>query len=383
MPTISFASPKDVRSTRATAVKFSDLTSSVQWAVPAIQYVAGTYDWMRDFAANPDGSYPFHPDAVERRKYFARSMVRAFAPGETPDPTIVFSDLDPSTGWYRYAAVAVKHGWMTRTGGGAFLPDVAVTTAMVHRALTLALGLKPAAVALNHLHTADGQRFHLPQNFGTTLLGMRLGLRYNSSTEANDVGPKDALTRAQVAYSVFRAKTQPSWNVPDLLQQYEDIQLPFLGPRARAIVQWGVRYVGYPYIWGGEWGLKTAEPSALGGQTRPGFDCSGLAWWLMRKNDDYAWKVAPPRPYAAWSLPQRTTGDMATATPKRIAWKDLKPGDLALYDANGDGTSDHVDVYIGNGYALDSSSTPAGVTIMWIADGWYRDHFMFGRRLFK
>jgi hypothetical protein len=75
-------------------------------------------------------------------------------------------------------------------------------------------------------------------------------------------------------------------------------------------VQWGVRYVGYPYIWGGEWGLKTAEPSALGGQTRPGFDCSGLAWWLMRKNDDYAWKVAPPRPYAAWSLPQRTTGDM-------------------------------------------------------------------------
>jgi cell wall-associated NlpC family hydrolase len=74
---------------------------------------------------------------------------------------------------------------------------------------------------------------------------------------------------------------------------------------------------------------------------------------------------------------------MATATPKKIAWKDLKPGDLALYDANGDGVSDHVDVYVGNGYALDSSSTPAGVTIMWVGTGWYRDHFMFGRRLFK
>ena len=27
-----------------------------------------------------------------------------------------------------------------------------------------------------------------------------------------------------------------------------------------------------------------------------------------------------------------------------------------FYDGNGDGTVDHVDVYIGNGYALDSSA---------------------------
>ncbi|MGZ4133182.1 MAG: S-layer homology domain-containing protein, partial [Actinomycetota bacterium] len=254
MPTIPVVYPKDAgarTTTRATSIRFSDLSSSVRWAVPAIQYVAGTYDWMRDFAANADGTYPFRPGTLETRKYFARSMVRAFAPGEKPDPTIVFSDLDPSTAWYRYAAVAVKHGWMTRNADHAFLPDKAVTTAMVHRALVLALGLKPAAVALDHLHTASGQTFDLPQNFGTTLLGMRLGLRYNSSIEANDVGPQQALTRAQVAYSVFRAKTQPSWNVPDLLQQYKDIQLPFLGPRQMEIVQWGVRYVGYPYIWGG------------------------------------------------------------------------------------------------------------------------------------
>jgi hypothetical protein len=386
MPALPVVYPRDLRSaTRSTSVTFSDLSSSVQWAVPAIQYVAGTNDWMRDFRASADGSYPFHPGAIETRKYFARSMVRAFAPGEKPDPTIVFSDLDPSTAWYRYAAVAVKHGWMTRNADKAFLPDDGVTTAMVHRALVLALGLKPAADALNHLHTSAGQTFRLPYNFGTTLLGMRLGLRYNApeGSEQNDVGPRDALSRAQVAYSLFRAKTQPSWNVPDLLQQYQDIQLPFLGPRAKEIVQWGVNYVGYPYIWGGEWGLNTPEPSALGGQPRPGFDCSGLAWWLMRKNDAYAWKVAPPRPYAAWSLPQRTTGDMAANTPKRIGWKNLRPGDLALYDANGDGISDHVDVYLGNGYALDSSSTPAGVTIMWIGTGWYRDHFMFGRRLFK
>jgi len=42
---------------------------------------------------------------------------------------------------------------------------------------------------------------------------------------------------------------------------------------------------------------------------------------------------------------------------------------------------DHVDTYIGRGWALDSSSTPGGVTIMWVGRGWYREHFRFGRRI--
>ena len=36
---------------------------------------------------------------------------------------------------------------------------------------------------------------------------------------------------------------------------------------------------------------------------------------------------------------------------------------------------------IGRGWALDSSSTPGGVTIMWVGSGWYRDHFKWGRRV--
>ncbi len=70
-------------------------------------------------------------------------------------------------------------------------------------------------------------------------------------------------------------------------------------------------------------------------------------------------------------------------TVRRIAFRDLEPGDLMFYDGNEDGTVDHVDTYIGNGFALDSSSTPGGVTIMWVGDGWYRDHFVHGRRVVK
>jgi hypothetical protein len=370
-------------SSATASITFSDLDGSDAWAKEGIRWVAATNDWMRDFAAKADGTYPFRPDAIETRKYLARAVVKAFAPNATPDASVVFPDLDASSAWYRYAAIAVGRGWMSRGADGAFEPDAEVTMAMLHRALVLPLGLKPAAVALNHIHTHSGETFKVPANFGTTLLGMRLDLRYNAPTgsEDMDVAPHDPMARAQVAYSLFRATTQPAGAVSDLLTQYANVELPHLGPRMLRVVRWGVRYVGYPYVWGGEWGFSSPEPAALGGQPRSGFDCSGFSWWLLRADDGASWKVAPPRPYGGWSLPQRTSADMAAMTTTRIHFGDLKPGNLMFYDGDGDGTVDHVDTYIGNGFSLDSSSTPGGVTIMWVGDGWYRDHFKFGRQI--
>jgi cell wall-associated NlpC family hydrolase len=375
--------------TRASTVTFADLDASDTWAKEAIRWVAKDHNWMRDFPANPDGTYDFQPDTIEKRKLFARSIVRAFAPDARPDPSTTLSDLDPSSRWYRYAAVAVDRGWMGAPGG-AFDPNSHVTMAMAHRALVLAVGLRHAAKALDAIHTRDGVTFDHSANFGTTVLGMRLQLRYNAPTgsESMDVAPSDLLPRSQVAYSIWRATTLPSYVVPNLLGQYQDVRLPHLGPRVRRIVRWGIRYAGYPYVWGGEWGFETSEPSALGGQPRSGFDCSGLTWWLLRADDGGSWNISPPRPYGGWSLPQRTSADMASMTKKRIAYTDLEPGDIMFYDGDGDGVVDHVDTFIGNGYALDSSNSPGGVSIMWVGnagglygDDWYRHHFKFGRRI--
>jgi len=364
-----------VRAIGRSSIFWSDLDRATKWAEEAINYVGAANEWMRDFAPNPDGTYPFQPNTIETRKYFARAVVMALAPIETVDPSITFADLDPSDAFYPAANIAVKLHWMKKTAAGTFAPDKPVTTTMVHRVLTMALGLGAAIKSLNHLHTADGATFALPANFGALILGMRLGLRYNSSNEANDVAPTTPLSRAQVAYSLYRAVTQPSWNVPSLIEQYQDIELPTLTPDQQQIVQWGVEYVGYPYVWGGEWGFTT--PSY--GQTVPGFDCSGLTWWLLRASDDAYWRVSPPRPYVGWDLPQRTSADMATIG--KLPYDELRPGDLMFYDGDGDGRVDHVDTFIGNGWALDSSSTPGGVTIMWVGDGWYRDHFVHGRRV--
>ncbi len=360
---------------RSSGIVWSDLDKSTRWAKTAINYVGATNDWMRDFAPNADGTYPFQPATIETRKYFARAVVMAFAPAETVDPSITFADLDPSDAFYPAANIAVKLHWMKKTPRGTFAPDKAVTMTMVHRVLTLALGLGPAIKSLNHLHTADGVTFTLPANFGALVLGMRLGLRYNSSDESADVAPTTPLSRAQVAYSLFRAVTQPSWDVPELLAQYQAIELPALTPDQQQIVQWGVQYAGYPYVWGGEWGITTSSY----GQAVPGFDCSGFTWWLLRMSDGVYWNVSPPRPYLGWDLPQRTSADMATIG--HLSYDQLQPGDLMFYDGNGDGRVDHVDTFIGNGWALDSSSTPGGVTIMWVGDGWYHDHFVHGRRV--
>ena len=150
----------------SSTIVWSDLDRSTRWARSAINYVGATNEWMRDFAPNPDGTYPFQPSTIETRKYFARAVVMAFAPTETVDPSITFADLDPSDAFYPAANIAVKLHWMKKTAAGTFAPDKAVTMTMVHRVLTLALGLAPAIKSLNHLHTADGVTFELPPNFG-------------------------------------------------------------------------------------------------------------------------------------------------------------------------------------------------------------------------
>jgi cell wall-associated NlpC family hydrolase len=372
------------RAASGPSLRWSDIGRAYRWVRPAANWVGEANDWMRDYRANSDGAYPFRPGRLEPRRLFARAIVRALAPGEAEDPTITFTDVDPESRFHRFANVAVKLGWMTRGQSGAFHPDEPVTTTTVHRAFVRALGLKDTAEEIDGLHTRNGFRFDTPRHVGVLMLGMRLGLRYNNwANESQDVGPRTTLNRAQVAYSLYKATTLQSWVVPYLADQYAGFELPGMTQKRREIVQWGLRYVGYPYVWGGEWGLPSPEPSALGGQPVPGFDCSGLTWWVTRRNDGGAWQVAPPRPYEGWRLPQRTSRDMAAMAPRRIHYRDLKPGDLMFYDGNGDNVVDHVDVFIGNGWAIDSSSSVGGVSFMWVGTDWYRDHFKWGRRIIR
>ena len=283
------------------------------WARPAINFVGKANDWMRDFAANADGSYPFRPDMLETRKYFARAVVKAFAPA-TPvsTPRSRSPTWTPPSRSTSGRTSRCSEGGCGRAGDGRFLPDKPVTMVSVHRVLVD--GARPAIDRrqLNRLHTRDGVAFATPiERSGRTMLGMRLGLRYpQRRSRARRRRRATPLPRAQVAYSLYKAKTlPPCGRAMDRATSTSGIVLPNMGPTRRAIVEWGLRYVGYPYVWAGEWGFDS-RPSAFGGQPIAGFDCSGLMWWLMRADDGGAWDdlAAPPlRGVAAAAARRRPT----------------------------------------------------------------------------
>ena len=359
------------------SIAWSDVTKG-HWAKAAIDHVARTYTWMRDFRASDDGTVPFKPDKLETRRLFARALVRAFASAETTDPTITFPDLAETDRFFRFANIAVKLGWLATDPDGTFVPAGTVSTIDVHHALLAAVGMSELATAAEGIHLRNGTTFEVPDGFGETLIGMRAGFRYNHRDEVLDVLPTTALPRSEVAWSLYRAATMPTW-VPSFLAPYADIELPNLGSRKVPIVQWAIDYVGYPYVWGGEWDTATGKAYCCGAQPIGGFDCSGAAWWVMRSSTQ-AWSNAPPRPYTGWPLPERTSAAMASVRPK-LTWEEVGAGDLLFYDGDHDGRVDHVNVSIGNGWAIDSSSGQGGLTIMWVGSGWYFDNFVHARRI--
>jgi hypothetical protein len=363
---------------RVTDVKWSDVPSG-HWARRAIDHVAAAHAWMRDFKLADDGKYPFRPQNLESRRHFARSVVRALAKDAVVDPATAFADVPEDDRFFPFANIAVANGWLRTDAEGNFRPYDAVTMRDAHRTLVLALGLGDLAAGADALHMRDGTAIETPKDFGTTLIGMKLGLRYNHGDEALDVPrPKAPLTRAEVAWSLYRATTVPSY-VASGLAPYADMELPNLSGKMLRVVRFAVRYVGYPYVWGGEWANTGPSGYCCGYQPIGGFDCSGLTWWVMKKSAA-GWDNTPPREYRGWDLPQRTSAQMA-AVGGRVRWEDLQPGDLLLYDGNEDGTVDHVDTYIGRGWAVDSGSSNAGVTLTYVWGNWYEDHFVKGRRI--
>jgi NlpC/P60 family len=358
-------------------VKWSDVNRK-HWAKEAIDFVAGANEWMRDTKPTADGTSAFSPDAKESRKLFARALYRAFGSGFQPDAELRFPDLAAEDRFFKGANIAVSQGWMQVDTEGAFRPGDPVTTREVHRALVLATGFGDLAEGADGLHLHDGTPIELPKDFGTMLIGMRMGLRYNHGDETLDVGPDSELSRAEVAWSLYRAATVPSW-MHDSLSPYLDFELPNLGGRMREVVSFAVGYIGYPYVWGGEWDRPASSGYCCGYQPIGGFDCSGFTWWVMKRAIE-GWDPTPPRGYDGWELPERTSASMASVGDEK-AWDELQPGDLLFYDGDEDGAVDHVDTYLGNGWAMDTGSSNGGTTITYVWGNWYEDHFVHGRRI--
>jgi hypothetical protein len=122
--------------------------------------------------------------------------------------------------------------------------------------------------------------------------------------------------------------------------------------RGEDIVEDARKYLGVQYAWGGS--------------TPDGFDCSGLVYYLFGQRG-----VSLPRT----SYNQIQVG--ASVQPNK-----LRPGDLVFFDTDRKKSgADHVGVYIGGGKFIHSPQPGQGVKISSLAESYYMDRWMGGRRV--
>lgn len=228
--------------------------------------------------------------------------------------------------------------------------------------------LTPPAPTPPVLTAAQQQHIEQVAQASTPQLGAGLGqLRGSSLTPLartpTDVG-SNALATAQTQQIVRDRMTKDALGAG--MQLHIDTPDP-IAPEAAGIVGSAAQYVkehpvvqnvitkgksflGDPYKWGGE-------------SPQTGFDCSGFAQWLYGQQ--------------GIKLP-RVTYDQIKAG-KGVNRKNLMPGDLVFFGSKAD--PHHEGIYIGNGQFMHAPHTGDVIKISSLNDGYYKQHFVTGRRV--
>ena len=253
-------------------------------------------------------------------------------------------------------------------------PSAPVTMAQLDAKLVRTLELGDEAALFHGATAAAGLR--PPARFGTEVVARLIGLRTNHLAGRDDLErlPNDPAPRAEVAYSVAQVLRLSELEMSNVEDAASSFALPVLTPWQRRVLTTAVGFIGYPYIWGGEFERRE---SPFGAQAQGGFDCSGFAWRL------YKLQSYPGAPQLATILRGRTAADMAGEVPRRQRIKParLAPADLVFFGPGGPRAKpaqvDHMGLFLGNGWLIHSSRY--GVALARL-DGWFDDRLAWGRR---
>lgn len=112
------------------------------------------------------------------------------------------------------------------------------------------------------------------------------------------------------------------------------------------------KFIGTPYVWGGN-------------DLNKGVDCSGLVQQVFR--------------HYGIELPRTTYEQIGEGSP--VGMKGLKPGDLVFFDTSSQSGADHVGIYLGGGRMIHTPRPGKSVEVVDMTKGYYLDTFMGGRRV--
>ena len=249
-----------------------------------------------------------------------------------------------------------------------------VTVTQLDARLVRALGLSQTASNFGAGARAAG--LAVPSRFGTETVARMLGLRTNHPAARDDLEllPSDPATRAETAYSVARILRFGGWEAQYAEDASGTFELPGLRGWQKRVLDTAVRFIGFPYVWGGT--SEKAE-APFGVEAPGGFDCSGFVWRV------YKLQSYPGGAALSATIKGRTTYQMSGEVPrsKRIGFAKLQPGDLLFFGPAGPRSTPasvgHAGIYLGAGWMIHSSGQGVAVTPL---TGWYRQQFAWARR---
>lgn len=120
--------------------------------------------------------------------------------------------------------------------------------------------------------------------------------------------------------------------------------------KADKIVATAKKYIGVPYVWGGE--------------SPKGFDCSGYVQYVFKMH----------------GISLNRTTETQYKHGSYVSKSNLKPGDLVFFQNTYRAGISHVGIYIGNGQFIHASSSK-GVTISNLSSSYYTSHYYGARRI--
>ena len=314
--------------------------------------------WSPGAAANPATSWA----QAELKAVVAAGLMAKEAAARPNDPL--------TKGELETISAGLLH--VTPTAPGA--PTAAVTMSGLDSKLVTTLGLSDTAKLFTESAKAAG--LTPPSRFGSEVVARLLGLRTNhpAALDKLELSPNEPASHAEAAYSAARILKFGEWDVPSTQEVAATFVLPALTPWQKQVLNTAVRFVGYPYVWGGE---SETTSSPYGPQVHGGFDCSGFVWRV------YKLQAYPNEGHLAGVLQGRTTYAMSSEVKraKRISLAKLQPADVIFFGAAGPKSKpaqvNHMGIYLGNGWFIHSSAY--GVAVVQLS-GWYAERFAWGRR---